>query len=463
MGVQFGVNYVDQMYAMAGRDLSLQLFDNNGRPARDEQGRLLIPANRWGRQDELSLSNSEEHWLRLLDAADCVQIDYDRVARNLTLRSSGHVLLPETLYEARLVPLLLHETFAGYPAGATARGTGGRLRRDRTGWIIQDDGASDGPGEWAVMQAGSTQAFYVEQKSNVSRGPAERNAAYIGGSFLLPENDPRLAADHPDQPGHWTDYRVSAYVGSLDDDLVGLAVRFSGNNGYLFTMDRELNRRRLVRLDAGVGTILAETPGGYQTGLDTHIAFEAIGDHLRVFVDGTICLEAQDTTHKSGCVGLYCGQNVKGRFSDVRVDDLRATAPTVYRFKFVTSRFADFRHHIHSFPDSVFVAALPDLNEVKQWVDRSVEVPEPPLSINGLIDRLTCRRPRLSMPWQPKLLERPFDNRPLAWTSPASSTADRRLACWCVQVSLWIGGEQACLCCAPLLSHCCPSLPATSH
>ena len=71
-------------------------------------------------------------------------------------------------------------------------------------------------------------------------------------------------------------------------------------------------------------------------------------------------------------MSLYCGQNAGGHFRDVRVDDLRGNAPVVYRFKFTTSDFTDFRHHIHSFQGLVFRAALADFNDVAASVGAAV-------------------------------------------------------------------------------------------
>ena len=80
----------------------------------------------------------------------------------------------------------------------------------------------------------------------------------------------------------------------------------------------------------------------------------------------------RDNRLASGSVSLYCGQNAGGQFRDVRVDDLRGNAPVVYRFKFTTSDFTDFRHHIHSFQGLVFRAALADLNDVAASVGAAV-------------------------------------------------------------------------------------------
>lgn len=372
VGVRFNESYVDQMYAIAGRDLSLYLFDNNDRPARDAYGHLLMPPNRWGRQSTLSLTRSEERWLSHLDTTTCATIDWSKIARDKTLESSEQVLAADTLYEARLIPLLLHETFTDYAVSATASAQnpiGGGMAG---GWTVTNVGI--GQGQWIVREGSNPTVHYIEQNVAVSRGAAERNSPFPGGTFLLPGFHPRLDTTALDQPVNWTDYRASVYVRSIGDNPVGLAVRWSNGTGYLAYLDRKLNRRRLIHVDDRTVTVLAEVPGGYQPGLDSHIAMEASGNQLRVFLDGEPICNVQDGSYAKGCIALFASDSVGTTFRDIRVDDLRTSAPVVYRFKFTTSRFANFTHHVHSFRDMTFVATLPDLNSVPAAVSVAIDL-----------------------------------------------------------------------------------------
>ena len=52
------------MYRISGRDLGLYLYDNNNRPVRDAEGRLLIQSGDWGHVEELTLTEGEQHWVR---------------------------------------------------------------------------------------------------------------------------------------------------------------------------------------------------------------------------------------------------------------------------------------------------------------------------------------------------------------------------------------------------------------
>ena len=69
----------------------------------DHRRRLLTMANRWGREDTVEVSASEERWISHVNATTCAQIDQTRISRDLTLGAETHVLDPQTVYEARLL------------------------------------------------------------------------------------------------------------------------------------------------------------------------------------------------------------------------------------------------------------------------------------------------------------------------------------------------------------------------
>ncbi len=351
VGVVFATNYVDLMYALAGRDLTLALFDMNDRPVRDARGRIPVIPNRWGRTDQLSVSETDQRWLQVLDRADCTgsAIDLGLVARNKTTHVGGFVLDPETTYEGRLVPLLAAETFEAYPLAASASGTGALLAGTGAwSWRVHDEGGAGGPSLWQIGESGTPAGRYVKQTSNISAGTGARTDPFPGGSLLQLADTARLAAAHPDQPSAWTDYRLSGYVRSIDDDVAGLGVRMDGRRGYLLKLDRQRNLRQLVLVRPGSASVLAEAPGGYPADTDVHVAFEAVGNRLRVHLDGDLLFDVTDDTRAVGTVALYSADNAGVRFTGLRVDDLRPRAPVAYRFKFTTSAFADFRHHLLS-------------------------------------------------------------------------------------------------------------------
>jgi hypothetical protein len=374
VGVEFNEDYVDLMYRMERRDLGLYLYDNNNRPVRDAQGRLVVLSNRWGKTEDLTLTESEKLWITLINKSHCNppgSIDVTVIPHDKTLTSAGEgqVLEADTVYEARLVPLLLHEAFESYSVGSGASGPAGLFDL----WSIKDPGEStDGPSRWEVREEGSPASRYITQTSNIWAGSTFGDDPVKPGTMLVRTASPALPATHPDRPENWTDYRLSVYLRSTDDDAIGVVFRYQdSNNYYRFSMDRERAYRRLVRVLAGIHTILAKDEFVYRN-QDYLITVEAVGPSLRVYQDGAPIFDVTDNSLGLGGIGLYCWANKGARFSDVRVDDFRKEAPSVYRFKFTTSRFTNFFHHLHSFQDETWHASLASVAGITAEATRAV-------------------------------------------------------------------------------------------
>src|SRR5205085_8401172 len=174
VGIQFDVNYVDLMYRIAKRDLVLYLYDNNNRPARDENGRAIILENRWGMARELTLSESEQRWLALVNGSSCVTFELAGIPKTKTLTAlvENLALEPDTLYEARLMPVLLLEGFSELAVGTTASGTDAHLGA----WRVLDEGAVEGPSQWGIAEAAPGAGHFVLQSSSIAHNmePLER-------------------------------------------------------------------------------------------------------------------------------------------------------------------------------------------------------------------------------------------------------------------------------------------------
>lgn len=415
--------YVELMYRLDGRDLGLYLYDNNDQPVRDAQGRLIVLSNRWGDTEELRLAESDERWITLINASDCATLDTTVIPHSKTLTSvaEGQVLDPDTVYEARLMPLLLHEDFSG----------------DLAGWETVDEGDNDGPANWDVSSHESLQgeeATVTESvvsldglpdlsvlEPNVDTIILEDDTARSSGLYgivsvddaaktVTVDGEPDLSngssaweipalgavvqtsniwggtqdAKAAQKPGtmllrgrpDWTDYRVSVILRSTDDDAIGLVFRYLDTDHYYrFSMDRQRRYRRVVRVVDGIHTILAEDEFVYRQGQDYLITVEAIGSSLRVYQDGELVFDVTDDSMDQGRIGLYCWGNIGARFSDVRVDDFRPQAPVVYRFQFTSSQFADFFHHLHSFQDETWQVDLeagPSEAEISELIEQAV-------------------------------------------------------------------------------------------
>ena len=57
----------------------------------------------------------------------------------------------DTVYDARLIPLLLHEDFSAYLVGTVALGPAGTIGD----WTVIDQGSTSGPSRWEVCLEGA--------------------------------------------------------------------------------------------------------------------------------------------------------------------------------------------------------------------------------------------------------------------------------------------------------------------
>lgn len=409
VGVEFNVNYIDLMYRMARRDLGLYLYNGNNQPVRDALGRLIVLSNRWGTAEKLTLTEREERWVKVVNDSTCAKLDEQKITPNKTLTSAaeGQVLDPDTVYEARLVPLLLHEDFtedlAGWqtidqasPAskwevmghkrlhGENATATGTTLNLDGSPDLskvalifdtifLENDTARDTRLYRIISVDNSAKTVTVDTTPNLTGGSSKWHIPALGAVVQTTSigggtNDGK----DPVKPGtmlvrgdtNWTDYRLSVLLrATANDDAMGVVFRQKDPNTYYrFSMDRERKYRRLMKVINAAHIILAEDDFVYRQNVDYLITVEAIGKSLRIYQDGALVFAAIDSAENAianGRIGLYCWNNAGVRFSDVRVDDFHENAPVPYRFKFTTSQFANFFHHLHSYQDEIWPKPLP--------------------------------------------------------------------------------------------------------
>ena len=344
VGAEFNEDYVDLMYRISRRDLGLYLYDNNNRPVRDAAGRLIVLANEWGVTEQLTLDASDTRWISTIDGSDCLNIDTTIIPhdRTLTAARDGQVLDADTVYEGRLVPLLLHEDWMTPAVGAFASGPSGTLG----GWIVLDQGSSGGPSKWIVGETGSPASRYLAQTTSIWGGLAAANEPAKPGTMLLTGD------------ATWDDYRLSVFTRSSTDGAMGVVFRYADTNNYYRVSYDRAGYRRLVSVVDGALAVLAEDDFTHQTDTDYLLTIEAVGSALRIYQDGALVFAVDDQALSSGKIGLYSWKNPGVRLSDVRVDDFRRTAPIVYRFKFTTSKYANFFHLVHSFEDATWKATL---------------------------------------------------------------------------------------------------------
>jgi len=194
VGVEFDENYVELMYRIGRRDLSIHMHDGNG-AVRGSDGRRLILKNQWGRMEEVKLKDHEDRWLSVLVDGSCQLIPLPSIEKDSTFNatSAAHLLPASSLCEARLVPALLHDDFGDYDV-KSADGPNGKLER----WQVSDAFGS-GNSHWTIDETTSDPGL-IQTTSKIS--------------MLFYSNMPasELAADHPDQPMNWKDYRLTVWL-----------------------------------------------------------------------------------------------------------------------------------------------------------------------------------------------------------------------------------------------------------
>ncbi|HEX5875661.1 MAG TPA: hypothetical protein VFY60_13520, partial [Pyrinomonadaceae bacterium] len=337
VGIEFNENYVDLMYRLGRRDLTIQLYDGNG-AVRSDNGARLVIANQWSRAEEITLTDQEQRWIGVLEASGCALVDVGSIKTNTTFTQTNepHLLPPSTLCEARLIPALLHDDFAA-------------LQR----WQVQDDPGSPAS-RWEIRVEGSD--FVLVQTTSAST------------TLSYADNTDQNA----DQPSTWTDYGLKVHLRS-SEGRIGVVWRCQ-NQGrhYRFVMDRAAGKRELIRVAGGTQTVLATGSFTYTPNQTYLINVEAVKDTMRVYQDGALVFAVTDSTIASGSVGVYCAGNTNARFTDVFVDDFRTTAPVVYRFSFLTSRFESFAHHLGSFENKISRVEIPAAVNVTPFIAAAV-------------------------------------------------------------------------------------------
>jgi uncharacterized protein DUF6603 len=343
VGLAFDENYVDLMYRIGRRDLSIHMHDSNG-AIRDAEGHRLILSNQWSQAETITIRDHEDRWISMMDAGGCDLVPIPSIPRDTTYNATNvaHVLPPSSLCEARLIPALLHESFGGYKITATD-GPVGRIGR----WQVRD---LSGPNShWQITEK-ATDFELSQSTQDVTSVLVWSNAP----ATELPDTD-------QDQPLNWTDYRLSANL-EFTDGRVGVVFRYRGvGQHYRFVMDKGSTPCELIRVASGAEVSLAKNEEFRLPNKPFAISVEVTGDTFKVYVENELILSATDSAIPSGSVGLFTSGTKSAIFTDMYVDDFRTAAPVVYRFSFLSSRFTNFKDHMESFEDKTVVAKIADL------------------------------------------------------------------------------------------------------
>ena len=226
--------------------------------------------------------------------------------------------------------------------------------------------------------AGESSAWRVLAHSSVSRASGQTEELIFEGGepwTQLPTAE-------------WTDYRVSAVV-QLPDFLhgnFGLLFRVQGDAHYCFRIHCSENQEAgAVYLEKCTSTpeTLHSRPFVCETNTVYRIAVEAIGTSLRAYVNDALVLEEEDAAFPSGSVGLYSSQGRRNSFFySLQVEDFSGGLSSVYDFSFVTSQYVNFFHHLHSFQDELWPVTIPADQSLPRPNPRGVETSRLPLAVS---------------------------------------------------------------------------------
>lgn len=361
VAVHFNENYTELMYLLARRALTTRLYDVNDAPVLRPDGRVSIPTPSWERSRIQELNEAVTAWVGLVNGSDCHPADLppvseDDVSRPQVLSAPGDevVLAPETLYQARLVPALLHEAFLDPVPNLIANGSQYRLDR----WVAENFGSSTP--NWKIDSAEIPGVLGPDGEPAMVFFATESTTTAASSLFYA---GPLNLADGNDAPTHWSNFRASVRL-RWASGIVGFELRrASGGDMIRLTLNRTGDARNLVGVVGGVPTPLGpevNTPAfPSDPGNDIVLTVECVDDHVLVLQEGVDAplFDVPDAPTASGTIGLYVENAAGVRFTEVHVDDLRTGPATAFTFDFVTSKYVNFYDHMHSFADRIFDGA----------------------------------------------------------------------------------------------------------
>jgi len=119
------------------------------------------------------------------------------------------------------------------------------------------------------------------------------------------------------------DFQLEAEMTLTSGSAVGLSFRISNDTGYDLIMDRDNNVFKLCTRPYSE-LALCYLPVKYNKTYTVRV--EAVGDFIKVYLDGDLMIEVTDSTYDKGQFGLFAA-NSTGTFDNVRADNLGVLLP----------------------------------------------------------------------------------------------------------------------------------------
>jgi fibronectin type 3 domain-containing protein len=177
------------------------------------------------------------------------------------------------------------------------------------GWSVVDEGDTSAPSAWSASTGALVQSSNIYGSTTNPLATPGTYAYYSAGST-------------------WANYQASLTIRSNDNDALGVMFRYQdAQNYYRFSWDQERTYRRLVKVNNGVVTLLAEDNVPYVTGQTYQVTVKAQGSSLEVGIDGTPIFMVTDTSHSMGSLALYSWGNQGTLFDDINVTSTTPSAP----------------------------------------------------------------------------------------------------------------------------------------
>jgi hypothetical protein len=120
----------------------------------------------------------------------------------------------------------------------------------------------------------------------------------------------------------FADGRLSAELGSIDDGDLGLLFRVQDPKSYYaFCINTQEGKQRLIRVERGTATLLAEIDQNFEPGVWHQVDIELRGAEMAISLDGKEHLTARDGAFAQGTVGIHTWANRGARFRSLNWSD----------------------------------------------------------------------------------------------------------------------------------------------
>jgi hypothetical protein len=165
--------------------------------------------------------------------------------------------------------------------------------------------------------------FPIPQRSlwAASAGVVTQSRAVGTQTIGLPVQPAQVGTHLVGGEAGWSDIALAVRLRSdIAAGAVGVLFRYiDENNYYRFSMATDGPRRRLVKREAGVFTLLWEDTAPVVVGQDYDLRIEAVGGNLRVLIDGGEVCAVRDTAHLAGRIALYAWRCRAAAFTQLTV------------------------------------------------------------------------------------------------------------------------------------------------